>query len=224
MTATNEKESIHISVVLDRSGSMSAIKDDIIGGFNQFLQQQQKAYGERATLTLVQFDGHDPFEVIHSFKPLSETPLLTADTYVPRGSTPLLDAVGRNIQNLGNWLANRKPEDRPGRVVVVVVTDGCENASREFRLEQVRHMIEEKEALLGWQFIYLSSDLDAVTEAIGTGFQGKAVMSYDRTKDGVREAWSSTTDRVIAFSMRDEPDVCFKETDRAKQRSESRRS
>jgi hypothetical protein len=133
----------HIAVILDRTGSMAVIRDDTIGGFNTFLQQQKAEPGS-ATLTLVQFDSQDPYEVIHRFKPIAEVPELTRETYVPRASTPLLDAMGRGIIDLEKSLSELSEADRPAKVVMVVVTDGQENASREFRKEQIEKMIDDQ--------------------------------------------------------------------------------
>jgi len=93
---------------------------------------------------LVQFDSQDPYEVIHRFKPIAEVPELTRETYVPRASTPLLDAMGRGIIDLEKSLSELSEADRPAKVVMVVVTDGQENASREFRKEQIEKMIKEQ--------------------------------------------------------------------------------
>jgi len=127
---------IHIAVILDRTGSMESIRDDTIGGFNAFLNEQKQQPG-KATLTLVQFDSQDPYEVIHQVKTIQEVSELTRETYVPRASTPLLDAIGRGINDLEKSVADMKEGDRPSKVVFVVITDGQENASREFRRDQI---------------------------------------------------------------------------------------
>ena len=129
----------HIAVILDRTGSMESIRDDTIGGFNTFLKKQ-KAEPGTATLTLVQFDTQDPYEVIHQFKPIGEVPELNRETYVPRASTPLLDALGRGVNDLEKNLSEIKEEERPSKVIVIIVTDGQENSSREFRKEQIEAM------------------------------------------------------------------------------------
>jgi len=102
----------HISIILDRTGSMESIMGDTIGVFNAFLKEQKAQPGE-ATLTLVQFDSQDPYEVIHRMKPIKEIPELDGRTYVPRASTPLLDAIGRGINDLGKQLSDIKKKDRP---------------------------------------------------------------------------------------------------------------
>ena len=179
----------HIAVILDRTGSMESIRDDTIGGFNAFLNEQ-KQQPSKATLTLVQFDSQDPYEVIHQVKTIKEVPELTKETYVPRATTPLLDAIGRGINDLEKCVADMKEDDRPSKVVFVVITDGQENASREFRRDQILKMINEKEKQYGWQFVFLSADLDAINDAMDHGFQAKAAMAFDQTGVGVKNAWA----------------------------------
>ncbi len=188
----------HIAVILDRTGSMEAIRDDTIGGFNAFLQQQ-KAEPGFATLTLVQFDSQDPYEVIHRFKPIAEVPELTRETYVPRASTPLLDAMGRGINDLESSLSQLAEADRPARVVMVVVTDGQENASREFRKEQIEKMIKEKTERDGWQFVFLSADLAAIHDAHAVGVAPVASLLYQKSGLGSKGAWSSLSVRISDY-------------------------
>ena len=166
----------HLAVILDRTGSMESIRDDTIGGFNAFLSEQ-KQQPCKATLTLVQFDSQDPYEIIHQVKTVQEVPDLTKETYVPRATTPLLDAIGRGINDLEKCLADMKEDDRPSKAVFVVITDGQENSSREFRRDQIMKMINEKEKQSGWQFVFLSADLDAINDAMDHGFQAKAASS-----------------------------------------------
>ena len=133
----------HISVILDRTGSMQEIREDVIGGFNAFLAEQQAAR-EPATFTLVQFDSQDPFEVLHANVNVDAVRPLTLEQYVPRASTPLYDAIGRGILDLEASLATRADTERPSKVIFVVVTDGQENASRDFNRERVSRLIEAK--------------------------------------------------------------------------------
>lgn len=212
----------HLAVILDRTGSMEAIRDDTIGGFNAFLKQQQAEPG-MATLTLVQFDSQDPYEVLHRFKPLGDVPELTRETFVPRASTPLLDAVGRGITDLEHSLSELAEDARPARVVMVIITDGQENASREFRKDQIEQMIREKQAKLDWQFVFLSADLAAIGDATATGFQPAQSLAFDRTAQGNAAAWSSTSDRIADYRAARSKDVSFSEEDRAHQESERKR-
>jgi len=121
----------HMSVILDRTGSMESIRDDVIGGFNAFLHDQQQQEG-KATLTLVQFDTQDPYEVVHHWKDIKAVPDLDRNTYVPRASTPLYDTIGRGIIDLEASIAKLPESDRPSQVMMVIITDGQENSSREF--------------------------------------------------------------------------------------------
>jgi hypothetical protein len=212
----------HIAVILDRTGSMEAIRDDTIGGFNTFLNAQ-KAEPGLATLTLVQFDSQDPYEIVHRFKPLAEVPELSHKTFVPRASTPLLDAIGRGINDLEKSLADLAEDEKPSRVVMVLVTDGQENASREFRKDMIEKMIREKQEKSDWQFVFLSADLAAIGDALQTGMRAAAVMAYDRDRRGITAAWKSVSTRVAGYRSGHQEDVSFTEEDRAQQDVEKKK-
>jgi Mg-chelatase subunit ChlD len=144
------KDATHIAVLLDRSGSMGSVKDETISGFNYFLKEQ-KAAGDNASFTLVQFDSEST-DVVHEAKPLGTVPDLNEDTYQPRGSTPLLDALGQTINSTGRTLAAIPETNRPDKVVFVVITDGEENASHQFTKKQVKEMIDHQTEKYNWQF------------------------------------------------------------------------
>ena len=165
-------------------------------------------------MTLVQFDSQDPYEVIHDFKPLADVPKLTRETYVPRATTPLLDAMGRTINDLEKRLAGMIGEARPGKVVVVVITDGQENASREFRKDQVEKMIKERTEKDDWQFVFLSADLAAIGDAMATGFHADAVIMFNKTVQGTREAYSSLSNQMTNFRSGKKAKLDFDEEDR----------
>ncbi len=203
----------HISVILDRTGSMESIRDDVIGGFNAFLAEQKKVPAE-ATLTLVQFDSQDPYEVIHDFASLASVGELMRETYVPRASTPLLDAMGRGINDLEKRISSLAAEARPSKVIVVVITDGQENASREFRRDQVVKMIKERTDKDGWQFVFLSAGLDALGDARDLGFQGQAILVFDKTAQGTRESYSSLSNNMTAFRTGKRKNLGFDDDDR----------
>lgn len=168
-----------IMVVLDRSGSMASISDDVRGGFDAFVAEQRKEPGE-ATLTLVQFDT--AYEVVYINRPLAEVPPLV---HVPRGSTALLDALGRGIVELGEALAKVDEADRPGRVIVVVMTDGHENASREYSRERIAAMVKEQRETYSWEFVFTGANVDAFAEARGLGIAHAA--GYAATSKGVAD-------------------------------------
>ena len=135
-----QQQTIDINIVLDRSGSMEAVKEETISGFNKFLADQQNQDGD-ATLSLVQFD--DEYEVVHDAKNLAKVPALNARTFVPRGCTALLDAIGRTIVATGARLDALSEADRPNQVLFVILTDGLENASQEFSSKKIMKMIKK---------------------------------------------------------------------------------
>lgn len=203
----------HITVILDRTGSMESIRNDTIGGFNAFLNKQKEEPGT-ATLTLVQFDSQDPYEIIHRFKPIEEVPELTRETYVPRSRTPLLDALGRGINDLESCLAELKEDDRPSKVVVVVVTDGQENSSQEFRKDQIEKMVKEKIEKRDWQFVFLSADLSAIGDAMGVGISADSVLLFEKNRSGNESAWNSLSAQTSNFRSARKRKIGFDPEDR----------
>lgn len=193
-----------ITIVLDRSGSMESIKDDTIGGFNSFLEDQKETPGDDL-LTLIQFDNR--YEVVHDAVPLSEVKPLNGKTFVPRASTALLDAIGRAINSTGARLATMKEEDRPEQVIFVIVTDGYENASQEFSRKQVFDMIDHQTEKYSWQFVYLGANQDAIKVASNLGISAGSSMSYAATSVGTNSAWKgfsrSVTSRKLGASPKD---------------------
>lgn len=213
----------HISVILDRTGSMETIRDDTIGGFNAFLNAQ-KAQPGLATLTLVQFDSQDPYEIVHHFKPLGEIPELTRQTFVPRANTPLLDAMGRGINDLEKSLADMAEEERPSRVVMVIITDGQENASHEFRKDQIEKMIKERQEKSAWQFVFLSADLAAIGDALANGVRAASVMGHDKDRHGTQAAWAALSRSIADYRAGTKEDVSFTDEERAQQKIEKKRN
>lgn len=181
---------VHLYVLLDRSGSMASIADDVIGGFNQLLAEQQ-ADGADALITLVQFDSQDPHEVIADASPVREALPLDAATFAPRGSTPLLDATGlllsRAARRAGQLEANGEPAEE---IVFVSITDGHENASRELDLATVRSLVDRHKEQ-GWTFVFLSAALDVYGEAGGLGNDPRSTQAFAQDAGGTRAAFSS---------------------------------
>ena len=212
----------HITIILDRTGSMESIRDDTIGGFNVFLSEQQDAPGE-ATMSLVQFDSQDPYEVIQEFTPIADIDKLSRDTYVPRAATPLLDAVGRGINDLDQQLGALANDRKPAKVVFAIVTDGKENASREFSREQITKMIDEKQKQDKWQFVFLSADMAAIREAREVGFMAKKSLAFDKSAAGTARAWGSLSGRVSDYRSARRSEVEFDDEDRDQQENESKR-
>lgn len=209
----------HITVILDRTGSMDSIREDVIGGFNTFLSQQQ-ALPEPASFTLVQFDSQDPYEVLHKAVPIVRVQPLNRQTYVPRASTPLYDAIGRGILDLEVALASRPDAERATHVVFVIVTDGQENASRDFDRTRVARLIEAKKKL-GWQFVFLSADLEAFTDAGRFGVDADARLHFSKDKQGNDAAWASASNKVGDFRSGKASKVAFDAEDRKAQPTQS---
>lgn len=170
------KDETYITVLLDRSGSMNSVKQDTIGGFNQFISEQ-KAAGDNALLTLVQFDTGG-IDIVHESRLIKEVPDLTNETYQPRGGTPLLDALGETIHSAGRALAAIPEQSRPDKVVFVIITDGQENASVEHSKASVKKLIEQQTKQYNWQFVYLGANQDAFAEADSIGIASAAAANY----------------------------------------------
>ena len=151
--------------ILDRSGSMSGLETDTIGGFNAMLEKQRKAPGD-ALVTTVLFDHCS--ELLHDRIPLAGVANLTERDYFVRGSTALLDALGSAIRKIAHAHIHTAKEFRPGKTVFVIITDGMENSSREYTAEAVRAMIE-REKEYGWEFFFLGANIDAIGAASRIG-------------------------------------------------------
>lgn len=204
-----------ITVVLDRSGSMASIAGDVMGGLNTFIREQAGVEGE-ARFTLVQFD--DKYEVVHAHVPVQDVPPLTSRTYVPRGSTALLDAIGRTIVDTGARLAMLSESDRPQTVIFAVQTDGLENASREFTREQVFQMIRHQEEKYAWQFVFLAADQNAIEEGGRMGFAAASALDYDKSSGAVAAMYDVMACKVTDVRRGQSRKVDFNASDRGRTR------
>jgi hypothetical protein len=183
----------HIVMILDRSGSMGSIAADTIGGVNKFVADQQAVPGE-ATFSLVQFD-HE-YGVVHDFAPISVVVPLTASTFVPRGTTALLDAVARTINDTGARLSSLPASSRPEKVICVIVTDGQENASRNASRSQVFDQITHQRDVYKWDFVFLGANQDAIAEAGKIGIAASATMDFAASASGVKSSYDSLSHSV----------------------------
>ena len=186
----------HFFVLLDRSGSMASMVNDVIGGFNHLLAEQQAA-GDDARMTLVQFDSEDPQEVLTDALRIWRVRPLTPRTFVPRGGTPLLDATGRLITRATVRAEQRKVlGKRPEVVTFVTITDGEENQSREFSRADVLRLVKEREAA-GWSFVFLGAGLDAYAEAGAIGYDARSVQAWMPDGAGASHAFRSTSAAML---------------------------
>ena len=179
--------------ILDRSGSMSGLEADTIGGFNSMLDRQKKEAGE-AVVSTVLFANDST--VIHDRLPLCEVPPLTEKEYFTGGCTALLDAVGGAICHIGNVHKYARPEDVPEHTVFVITTDGMENASRHYTADKVRAMIERQKAKYGWEFLFLGANIDAVASARTIGIGSERAVSYHSDPTGTRLNYDVIGDAV----------------------------
>jgi hypothetical protein len=179
-------ELTEIACVIDRSGSMESIRSDAMGGFNAFLAGQ-RAHPGQARLSVALFD-HE-YCLLHDALDLAHVPPLDDHSYVPRGTTALLDAIGRTVEDLGGRLARTPESDRPGKVIVVILTDGLENASTEYSASKVAEMIDHQRSCYGWEFIFLAANQDAITTARTLAIDARDAINFEASGSGVREAY-----------------------------------
>lgn len=161
--------------ILDRSGSMSGLEKDTIGGFNSMLEKQRREPGEAVVSTIL-FDNRS--EVIHDRVPLADVPDLTDRDYFVRGCTALLDAVGGAIHHIGNVHRYARKKDVPEKTLFIITTDGMENASRYYTYDKVSHMIRRQKKRYGWEFLFLGANIDAAAEAERFGIDKAMAADY----------------------------------------------
>ena len=167
--------------ILDRSGSMSGLEKDTIGGFNSMLEKQRKESG-KAVVSTVLFDNET--EVIHDRIAIADVPNITDKEYFVRGCTALLDAVGGAIHHIGNVHKYARKEDVPEKTLFIITTDGMENASRRYTYDKVRHMIERQKERYGWEFIFLGANIDAAETAVSIGIGRDRAADFICDKPG----------------------------------------
>lgn len=172
-----------IVFILDRSGSMSGLEADTIGGYNSMLDRQKKEEGE-AIISTVLFD--DRSEVLHDRVPLVEMEHITEKEYYVRGCTALLDAVGGAIHHIGTVQKYAREEDKPEKTLFIITTDGMENASRQYGYEKVRKMVEEKKEKHGWEFLFLGANIDAIKVAGQFGIHSDHAVNYENDSEGTQ--------------------------------------
>lgn len=170
-----------IVFILDRSGSMSGLESDTIGGFNSLIKKQRKEDGE-AIVSTVLFD--DTCDVIHDRVPMEKVAELTEEVYFVRGCTALLDAVGSAIRHIGNIHKYARDEDRPEKTLFIITTDGMENASRRYTYAKVKKMVERQKDKYGWEFLFLGANMDAIEAAGNIGIRADRAVTYQCDEEG----------------------------------------
>ena len=182
-----------IVFILDRSGSMSGLEADTIGGFNSLISKQKKEEGE-AYISTVLFDGVS--EVLHDREDLSKIEPMTDRDYFVRGSTALLDAVGSAIRHIANVHKYAREEDRPEKTLFIITTDGMENSSRHYSYKKVKELVEQQKEKYGWEFLFLGANIDAIAEADKFGINADRAVNYHCDKEGTAVNYNSLSKAV----------------------------
>lgn len=209
------KKLTEIIVVLDRSGSMDAIKHETIEGFNSFLREQKTING-KARLTLVQFD-HE-YEVLYLCADLKGVVPLTTETYKPRGSTALLDAIGKTITETSLRINFKKNAKKEIQVIFVIITDGHDNESIRYGKRQIFDMIRSGEDKDRWDFVYLGANQDAIEEASHLGIRAYKAMTFASDDDGARNMFFDLSINIAEMRRCSESEFKFKDEQRTKQK------
>ena len=188
-----KKNLTEIVFILDRSGSMSGLEGDTIGGFNAMIEKQKREPGE-ALISTVLFDNEN--EVIHDRVDIQKIEPMTDKEYYVRGCTALLDAVGGAIHHIGNIHKYARPEDVPEHTMFVITTDGQENASHRYTSEQVKKMIERQKEKYGWEFLFIGANIDAVETAARYGISRDRAVNYNADGEGTHILYESVAKAV----------------------------
>ncbi len=190
-----KKDLTEIVFILDRSGSMSGLEADTIGGFNSMIEKQKNAEGE-ALISTVLFDNTS--EVIHDRVSVQSIKPMTRDDYTVRGSTALLDAIGGAIHHIRNVHKYARNEDVPEHTLFVITTDGMENASHRYSSEKVKKMIERQKEKYGWEFLFLGANIDAVETARHFGISEDRAVNYHSDSEGTQLNYEVLSDAICA--------------------------
>ncbi len=179
--------------ILDRSGSMSGLEKDTIGGFNSMIEKQKKQEGECYVSTIL-FDNES--EVIQDRIKLSEIKLMTEEDYYVRGCTALIDAIGGAIHHIGNIHKYARPEDVPEHTMFIITTDGMENASHRYTSDRVKHMIERQKEKYGWEFLFIGANIDAVETAAQYGICSDRAVNYHADEKGTKILYATVSESI----------------------------
>lgn len=187
--------------IIDRSGSMSGLEDDTIGGYNSMIKKQKKEEGY-ANITTVLFD--DDYELLHYRENIKNVEAITEDEYYVRGCTALLDAVGKTINKIDRSQKRLKEEDKAEHIMFVITTDGMENSSSEFTYTKIKKMIENKKEKNGWEFIFLGANIDAIKAAESFGISEERATNYNCDSEGTQLNYEVISDTISSLRSNSE--------------------
>lgn len=189
------KDLTEVVFILDRSGSMSGLEADTIGGFNSLIEKQKKEEGE-AFISTVLFD--DRTEVLYDRVPVRKVEPMNDSQYYVRGCTALLDAIGSSIHHIANVHKYAREEDRPEKTLFIITTDGMENASRMYSYGEVKKLVEEQKEKNGWEFLFLGANMDAISVAGRFGISADRAVNYECDREGTALNYRVLSENVSA--------------------------
>lgn len=189
-----KKDLLEMVWILDRSGSMSGLERDTVGGFNSMIERQKKLPGEVYVSTVL-FNNHS--KVLHDRVPIEKIEPLTENEYVPSGCTALLDAIGDAIHHIGNVHKYARPEDVPEKTLFVITTDGYENASHKYGADEIRAKIKRQQEKYGWEFLFLGANIDAIETAERYGIRQDRAVNFHPDAVGMRNSMESVTEAAV---------------------------
>lgn len=204
-----------ITIILDRSGSMNSIKQATIDGFNSFIKEHQ-TLSSTVKLTLVQFD-HE-YEIVYQNKNIKKVNCLNDSTFHPRGTTALLDAIGKSIDHNKKYFKALDASKRPKNVIIAVITDGFENASELYSRNDIFKKIDKQKKKDNWTFVFIGANQDAIVEGAKFGFSKEQCLSMKASKIGVNHAFNSFIKQSKRKIIRDKYAMKFSQSDREKQK------
>ncbi len=190
-----------IVFILDRSGSMAGLEDDTIGGFNAMVEKQKKGEGD-VLVSAVLFS--DRSRVLYDRVPLEKIEAMTDQQYQVGGCTALLDAIGGAVHHIGNVHKYAREEDRPGKTIFVITTDGMENASRLYTYDEVQRMVRHEQEKYGWEFLFLGANMDAISAARSFGIRADRAVRYRRDSAGTRLNYEVVGETIFRYRGKEE--------------------
>lgn len=193
-----KKNLTELVFILDRSGSMSGLESDTIGGFNSMIEKQKKQDGECIVSTVL---FNNDSQVIHDRVPLDKIEPMTERDYYVSGGTALIDAIGGAIHHIGNVHKYARPEDVPENTIFIITTDGYENASYRYSSDRVKHMIERQKSKFGWEFLFIGANIDAVETAKRYGINQDRAVNYHADAQGTDIVYATVSQAVCNVRM-----------------------